>query len=227
MSDEKISLNLLNESLDRVGKRQMEAGDLKKFVIETLKHETKMLQERKKEYDNEEISENEINNFEFYNDGYHTGIYIKLKDENIYSLGKDKDGEDIQVIQMVKKDPKTKEAILDENGDEILTNRCRMKIKSRLGGVGIFLGKNKLESLESGDNKHYVLVGGMTITNIVANPKSQNREDMYHKVKEEGIKYSGRTFTFNLWQIAEIFKKGKNLAYKVDFDCNWKEDDAE
>lgn len=206
-----ISLDLLSESLERVGKREMAKENLEEFVKSVLQHETEMLKKRTKMYSEGEIAENEINTYPFFNDGYHFGVFIHLKDENIYSLGKDDNGEDLAIKQLPKK--KNNEVVRDEDGNIVYTDRCYMRLKTRIGGMSVFLGINKAESLE--DDKHFVLVGGMSESYAVANSTE------FHKQKEDGVEYSRTYYTLNCWQIAKVEKKGKGINIKTDYECNW------
>jgi hypothetical protein len=212
-----ISLDLLNESLGRVGKRTLPKDELREFVMETLQHETAKLTERQELFDNGEIKENEINNFPFHTDGYHYGIYLHLTEDAIADM-RGEDGETIQVRQFPKK--KNGEIVYDEEGNEVMSERCLMRLKTRKGYMSCFLGLSKAEFLDT-DN-HYVLVGGLTKKWLVANSDSSN-SDNYHAEKKEDVNYTDRpSLTFNLWQIAQIKKKGKGISIILP-ELNWDE----
>lgn len=210
-----ISLDLLNDSLSRVGKKELEAEELKAFALDTLRHETKNLKERAAMCESDEIKENDINKFDFFTDKYHYGVFIQLSDDALYSVGKDKDGNDTQVKQLPKKVKGIEER--DADGEIILTDRCYMRLKTRVGGMSVFLGLDKVGYLDT--EKAYVLIGGMTSSHKVAN------SDEFHKEKKKGIEYSNTYYTFNLWQITQITKKGKAINVNTNFDCNWKKEE--
>jgi hypothetical protein len=214
-------LAILNQSLELVGKRELGAEELKKFVQETLRHDVKEITLRTAMFNNKELeNEREVNNFPFYGDGYRSGIFIQLKDDNIFTL-RDDDGNDIQVKQLFKKD-KNGDYVLDNNGEMTPTGRCYMRLKARTGFMSVFIGLSKAEALD--ENKYYVLVGGISTQWKVANTD----EDTYHKKKETGLEYTDfPSYTLNVWQIGEI-KKVKGGKVKILLpDCNWKQEEAE
>jgi hypothetical protein len=196
MTQKEVSLDLLNQSLDRVGKREMEKDDLLEFAEDTLSHETQKIKERTKMYQDGEIKENEINQFGFYNDGYHYGVFIKLVDDNIYKI----DGDD--VMQLPKK--KDGELERDDNGDIIYTDRCLMRLKTRAGAMSVFLGIDKVQAISNEEKtNHFVLVGGISES-----------------------EYKGRKqYTLNCWQIVSVRQRGKTIQYDADYNCNWDEDE--
>ncbi len=207
-----INLDLLNESLERVGKRELTKEDLQKFVIETLKHEINTLNERKKAYENGEIEEIEINDFPFYTDGYRSGILIKITDENIIPF-RNEDGDEIQVLVLYKKD-KDGQYQRDKNGNLIATDRCLMRLKTRKGFMSVFIGRSKVEELSEGE--FYVLVGGLSEQWKVANSEE------YHRRKQDGVEYLERPYyTLNVWQIAHITKSGNKVKINLP-EVNWK-----
>jgi hypothetical protein len=213
-----INLDLLNESLDRVGKRELPEKELRDFIVEVLKHETHNLKERKQMFVEKKIVENDINNFEYFNDGYRCGVFIKMTEDAIMTFkSKDEKGNinetDIKVL--FKKD-KQAQYMRDDKGDFIPTDRCVMRLKCRLGFTGIFLGREKAEQLEKDES--YVLVGGMSLQWKVANAT----EDIYHKKKEANTEYGDKpSYTLNLWQLGHIVLKNKKLIIELPA-CNWK-----
>jgi len=218
-------LAILNQSLELVGKRELGADELRKFILDTLRHDVKEITIRTQMFKNKELdNEREINNFGFYEDGYRSGIFIQLKDENIFTL-KDDDGNDIQVKQLYKKDGNG-DYVFDNNGEMIPTGRCYMRIKARTGFMSVFIGLSKADALDT--DKYYVLVGGLSTQYSVANPISDENHDKYHKKKVAGIEYTDfPSYTLNMWQLGEI-KKLKGGKVKILLpDCNWKEDETE
>jgi len=213
-------LSLLTQSLDLVGKRELPPKQLKEFALKTLKHEAKELTNRREMFDNKELeNEVDINNFPFYTDGYRVGIFIELNEENIF-LFRDKDGNEIQVMQLYKKD-KDKQYVRDDNSELIPTGRCLMRIKARRGFMGFFIGLSKVEALD--EEQFYVLVGGLSTQYKIAN--SDEDQKNYHRKKEEGVEYTDfPSFTLNVWQIAEVKNKGGKIKI-ITPECNWKEEE--
>jgi len=214
-------LSILNQSLDLVGKRELAQEQLQEFIRKTLEHEVKELTFRRESFNKKELeNETKINDFEFYSDGYRVGVFIELKEDNILPF-KDEDGNDIQVMQLFKKN-KDKEFVLDENEKKIPTGRCIMKIKTRKGYMSIFIGLKKVEAI---DQEHfYVLVGGMSTKWKVANSEEYEK----HSKKKEGVEYTDYPeYTLNAWQLGEIAKtKGGKLKI-ITPDVNWKKEEEE
>lgn len=196
MAKKEVSLDLLNQSLDRVGKREMRKSDLLEFAEDTLAHDTQKIKERTLMYQNGEIKETEINQFGFFNDGYHFGVYIELIDDNIYQInGKD-------VIVLPKKEDG--ELVRDDNGEIVYTDRCLMALKTRAGRTSVFLGLSKVDTISTEEKtNHFVLIGSIT-------------EDEYKGQKQ---------YTLNCWQVVSIQQRGSNLKYNADYECNWSDDE--
>jgi len=213
-------LSILNQSLDLVGKRELAEDQLQEFITKTLKHEVKEFTSRRDMFNKKELeNEAQINDFEFYSDGYRVGVFIELKEDNIIPF-KDENGDDIQVMQLFKK--KDKEFVLDEDGKKIPTGRCIMKIKTRKGYMSIFIGLRKVEAI---DQEHfYVLVGGMSTKWKVANSEEYEK----HTKKKEGVEYTDYPeYTLNAWQFGEIAKtKGGKLKIMTP-DVNWKQEEED
>ena len=208
-------LQILNNNLELVGKRELPKDKLEEFINQTLRHDVNESKIRREMFNNKELeNEVDINNFPFYTDGYRTGIFIKLIQDNIFTM-RDDEGNEIQVRQLYKKDRSTKEYIYDAEGELIPTGRCLMRIKGRRGFMGVFIGLSKAEAINEGS--FYVFVGGLTTQYKVA-----NSDDEYHKKKEDGVEYTDfPSFTINVWQIGEIKKtKGGKLRILLP-DCNW------
>ena len=216
-------LKILNASLDLVGKRELDADGLREFVENTLRHDVKEITLRTEMFKNKELeNEIEINHFPFHSDGYRTGVFIQLKEENIFTL-KDDDGNDIQVKQLYKKDQQGDYA-LDNNGEMISTGRCFMRIKARTGFMSLFIGLSKADAIDM--EKFYVLVGGLTTQWTVANPIDNDNANKYHKKKVKDVEYTDYpSYTLNVWQIGEV-KRTKGGKMKILLpDCNWKQDE--
>jgi len=216
MSEDMITL--LNQSLDLVGKRDLPKEQLEEFILKTLEHETKEITIRKEMFKNEELeNELDINNFPFFTDGYRTGIFIVLKEDNIYKF-RDKNGDEIQVMQLYKKD-KDKQYVRDNDGELVSTGRCLMRIKARRGFMGVFIGLSKVQAID--EDNFYVLVGGLS-----TQYKVDNADDEYHKKKQEGVEYTDfPSYTINVWQVGEV-KRTKGGKIKIVLpDCNWKEEE--
>lgn len=211
-------LEILNKSLDLVGKRELSETQLEEFIKKTLKYEVKEFTNRRAMFENKEIeNEIDINNFPFYTDGYRVGVFIELSEDNIFTL-RDDEGNDIQVRKLYKKD-KDGEYVRDKDGELVATERCLMRIKARRGFMGVFIGLGKVEAMD--EDHYYVLVGGLTTQWKVANTEVE-----FHKKKEAGVEYTDfPSFTLNVWQIGEIRKtKGGKLKILLP-ECNWKQED--
>ena len=213
-------LTILNQSLDLVGKRELPKKQLSEFIKKTLQHEVKEIAVRREMFNNKELkNEIEINNFPFYTDGYRTGVFIELNDENIFTLRDDENNE-IQVRQLYKKDKNGE--YIKEDGKKVPTGRCLMRIKARRGFMSFFLGLSKVEAMD--EEHYYVLVGGLTTKWKVAN--SDDDAKNYHKKKETGIEYNDfPSFTLNAWQIGEVIRTKGGKIKIITPDCNWKEDE--
>jgi len=208
-------LAILTESFARVGKRYLNTEELSKFIMDTLQHEALNLKERTKLYEKEEIIENEINTFDFFNDGYRYGVFIHLTDDNTLTAGYDDDNEPVKAKELFKKD-RDGEFMYDDDGDKISTKRALMRFKSRMGSMGIFISLSMFKELEK--DHYYVFVGSL---------QTQWKDldsNKYVKEKEDGIKYSDPTFTLNIWQFGEIVKKGQKLAISMP-EVNFKREE--
>lgn len=213
-------LQILNRSLDLVGKRELPEEQLKEFIKDCLQYEVKELEKRREMFNNKELeNEIDINNFPFYTDGYRVGIFIELNEDNIFTF-RDKDGNEIQVMQLYKKD-KNKQLLRDKDGNLISTGRCLMRIKARRNFMGVFLGLSKAEAMDT--DHYYVLVGGLSTQYKVA-----NSEDDYHKKKEEGVEYTDfPSFTINVWQLGEVVTTKSGKLKILLPECNWKTEEEE
>lgn len=211
---EEIDLSLLSESFKRVGKRLLEKDELKQFVLNTLQHEIANLKERTVQFNNKQIKEIEINEFEFFNDGYRYGIIIHMIDDNIYNASRKKDGTPVQVKRLYKYGKDGKHLIV--NGKKVPTKRLLMRIKSRRGSMGLFIGQNKVNYIDK--DKHYVLIGGLQT-------QWKNKETGNYEDKKKGQEYEDRpNLTLNVWQIANFEKKGKGITLDIP-DLNWEKEE--
>jgi hypothetical protein len=214
-------LKILNDSLEMVGKRELDVEPLREFVLNVLQHDVKEIIIRGEMFRNKELeNEAQINNFPFFTDGYRTGVFIQLKEENIFTL-KDDGGNDIQVKQLYKKN-KNGDYVLGNDGELTPTGRCYMRLKSRCGFMSVFIGLSKAEALDEG--KFYVLVGGLSTQYKVANTDEQT----YHKKKEEGVEYTDfPSHTLNVWQIGEVVRTKSGKIKILLPECNWKQEETE
>nr|BDI55173.1 MAG: hypothetical protein [uncultured archaeon] len=213
-------LTILNQSLDLVGKRELSETQLREFIKKAREHEKKEYINRRDMFNNKEIeNEIDINNFPFHTDGYRVAIFIKLTDENIFTLRDDENNE-IQVRQLYKKDKDGE--YIKKDGELVPTERCLMRIKARRGFMSFFIGLSKVEAMDK--EHYYVLVGGLTTQWKVAN--SDDDPKNYHKKKEDGIEYMNfPSFTLNVWQIGEVIRTKGGKIKIITPDCNWKEDE--
>jgi hypothetical protein len=195
-------LAIITESFDRVGKRWLNEEELKKFATNTLEHEALNLKERTKLYQEKEIDEKDINVFDFYSDGYRTGVFIYLSDDNTLTAGYDTNNQPVKAKQLYKKEKG--ELLYDDDGNAIPTGRILMRFKSRRGGMGVFISNSLFEEIEK--DKYYVFVGSLQTQykNLDTNKYVKNRT-------EDG-NYSDPSFTLNIWQLASIVKKGQSIA---------------
>ena len=228
MSSEKIDLSLISSSLKRVGKNELPVEELKDFVMETLKYESMMLSEREAMVTEGELKESEINNFDFYTNEHQTGVLIQLTEEHMYSVSI-KDGKPVYARTLFKKD-KDGEFLEDEDGNKIPTGRVFMRLKSRRGGMGLFISTPKFEELDK--EGYVVLVGKLQTqyknltTNKYRTESQMNVEISY--AEEHGLildDYSEfPSFSHNVWQIGKIKQKGKTISLDLP-DCNWKQEE--
>lgn len=200
-------LKLMKEAIDRSGKRYFDEDELKQFAEETIIHEIETLKERREMYKNEEISKTAINNFDFFNDGYHYGIFMEVKDDNVLPATYDDEDEPVYAMQLYKK--KDGELVLNENGEPIAKEQLLTAWKTRKGRLGMFIGTEKYNLLVEGEGETWIFVGG--ITTQYKNLTTGN----YDKVKNETDKYGGESYTMNCWQIVKIKTKGKKIVYET------------
>lgn len=187
----KDDLSLIKDALERVGKRELPTGELLKFCKEAFLYDKAKITERLAMFENEEIEEKEINKFEFHSDGYRTAIYVEFNEDNLLILGRNEDGEEINIMP------------IDDEG-----TRFRLVIRTRRGNVTIFLGLGWVNTLVEAAEKtpRLILSGGLQT-------KWKNvRTQLYDKVKDEDEEYYDfPNFTFNIWQATQIIRKGKNM----------------
>ena len=226
-----INLNLMRESIKRAGNKTLTEEELKVFILETIQHESKNLRERIKKAEEGEIKEGEINDFPFYTDGVRVGVLIEMSDENVLPATSklDEDGEPTLFMPLYKKN-KDGEYIYDDNGNAISTGRILMRIKTRNGNMGLFVGETKFE--EFVEDKFFVLIGTLKTQYKNLNTNKYVSESQMLKqidyAKENGLlpdEYSAfKTYSLNVFQIGEVIQSGKNIKVKMP-KCNWKNGD--
>lgn len=195
MKIQNLNLEIFDEALERVGKREMKESDLLEFVKELLVHETTNLRERLKEFNDEKIEEKDINIFDFYSDGYHFGVLAHFNNDNLLTLEREKQ-DDGSVIEVKAK-------FVDEDG-----KRVRLVLRSRKGLMTIFTSTvwfNTINELMD-TSEHFVLVGGLTTK------YKNSRTQEWEKVKSKDEEYFDmENYTFNIWQVVQLVKKGKSI----------------
>ena len=225
---ERIDLGLISNSLKRVGRNELTVEELKEFVMEVLKYETHMLAEREKMVSEGGIIESEINIFDFYTNNHQTGVLIRLNEENMYSVSI-KNGKPVYAKKLFKRG-KDREFLEDEEGNKIPTGRVFMRLKTRRGGMGLFISTPKFEEL---DKDGYVVLVGKLQTQFknLTTDKYRSQKQMEQEIKyaeehdlipDEYTEYP--SFSHNVWQIAKIQQKGKNISMDLP-DCNWKKEE--
>jgi len=199
MKIQNLDLEIFEEALERVGKREMTEPKLLEFVKDVVVHETTNLKERLALFNEEKIEENEVNAFEFFSDGYHFGILAHFNNDNLLTLEREKQ-EDGSIIEVKAK-------FVDTDG-----KRVRLVLRSRKGLVTIFTSTAWFNTInELTDNsEHFVLVGSL------ATKYKNSRTQKWEKVKEEGEEYfEMENYTFNIWQVVQLLKKGKSIDLVV------------
>jgi hypothetical protein len=223
-----ISLNLMRESIKRAGNRLLTEEELREFILATVNYESEKIKERMALYEAGDIKENEINEFEFYTDGKRHGIFIETVDENILPASKnevDEDGDPLLFMILYKKDKYG-------NKTDEPTGRILMRIKSRLGSMGIFIGQSKFEELI--EDKFFVLVGNIKkqfMNNTTQKWESESQRQKNLKYAEDNNlipdDYSlFPSYSLNVVQLGEVLQSGKNLKVRMP-KCNWKNGDEE
>jgi hypothetical protein len=224
---EKIDLGLISNSLKRVGRNELTVEELKEFVMETLKYESHMLKTREQMLSDKEIIESKINEFDFYTDDHRTGVLIQLKEEHMYSVSI-KDGKPVFAKALFKK--KDGNFVVDDDGNKVPTGRVFMRLKTRRGGMALFISTPKFDAMDQ--DGYVVLIG-----KLQEQYKNLTTDKYLSKVNmEKEITYSEEhdlvpdnyteapSFSLNLWQIAKISQKGKSISLDLP-DCNWKKED--
>lgn len=193
---ENLDIGIIEDALDRVGKRELPEEELLEFAKECLLYEKKMLNKRTKMFSDDEIEEKEINQFDFHNDdGYRYGVWVKFNNDSLLTLEREKD-DDGNIIE-IKAKP------VDVDG-----KRIRLVIGTRKGLMTVFLGMDWFDIINDllDKSEDFVLVGGLTI-------KWKNRRTQeWTETKEEKEEYYEREgYTYNLWQFVQIIKTGKGV----------------
>lgn len=198
---ENIDLDIIKRSLKRVGKQELVEAELFKFAKETLIHEQEKTVSQEALYEEKEIEENEINQFAFHDDGYRTGILAEFSEKNLLTISRDKD--EFGVITEYKAQP------IGEDG-----TRIRLVLITRRGYMTIFTSSSWLETIneaaEKNKSENFILVGSLKT-------KYKNkRTQQYDSFKQENEEYHLiENYTFNLWQLIQIIKKGKSAFLKI------------
>jgi len=198
MKFKNLDLNIVKEALERVGKRELKEEALLLFAKETVLHELTGLNHRTILWENDEIDEEEINNFDFYNEKvYRYGILHEFNEENLVTLEREKDEETGEITE-------TKAKLVDEAGKLV-----RIVLITRLGWVTMFLSTNWFNTINEVSDKsdNFIFVGGLSTKykNISAGT--------YDKVKNEDDEYSEfANYTFNIWQLVQLIQNKDGSA---------------
>jgi len=201
---EKNVLEVLKGAYERVGKTELPEDELIEFIMETINHETQIITEREEMFQKKEIAENQINLFDYHTDGYRSGIFAQFSKENLFEfVPKDEDGNVIEGGERTQAKP------IDDD-----KTRYLIRLRTRTGFMGIFLGVEKLQELakylKTEEGFMVILVGGMSrqFKNLTTGE--------YDKTREEGENYSEIiSYTLNLWQFGVLEVKGKQLQIVI------------
>lgn len=218
----KINLGLIKSQAKGRRKTDLPKEELKKFITNVLIYESSNAEGRQEAYDNGDISEKEINEYDFYHEEGLTGIIIQLSKKNVLPVSFKK-GETNFILEFYKKDRNTNEFIYDDNGDKILLNQILMKVQSRKGPVSLFVSRIKArEMLMDIDGRILVLTGRLSEKYYDLESKD------YVSKKEEGKKYGDFvSYTLNVRQIGEIQMKTDGETIKKIYlpEVNWKKEE--
>lgn len=187
-----LDLKIIKEAIERVGKRELKEEPLLLFAKECVLHELAGLNHRTLMWENDEIDEDEINNFDFYEEkGYRYGILHEFNEENLLTLEREKDEETGEIVE-------TKAKVVDEAGKLV-----RIVLITRAGWVTVFLSTNWFNTINDASDKSdtFIFVGG-----LVTKYKNLTTGD-YDKVKDADDEYAEfKNYTFNLWQLVQLIK---------------------
>jgi len=191
MKIDNIDLSKFDETIAKAGVVELKEDDLMEFAANTLMYEMNL-------EDKEELDDDMKRKLEFYNNGKQYGLYIKLNEDNLMVLETEDDDEGNKI--------KIRAKLVKGEGDQ----RIRLVIRTRRSWVGCFLGIRYFTLLNelSDSSESFIWVGGLQTQ--YKNLRSQEYEKDSELDPDE--RYSDfPTFTFNLWQIVHITKKGKSL----------------
>lgn len=196
---ENIDWDKIDQALERVGRRELSDEDLTKFAIETLEYEAEKIEERTEMFENEEIEEKDINNFDFYSDGYRFGIHAVVNNENLLTLDREKTESGLLEEVKVK--------FVDEE-----QTRVRFVLITRRGYVTVFTTVAWFDAMNDllEKSQRFVFSGGLTVQ------YKNKRTQKFEKDMREGEEYYDLlNFTFNLWQMVQIYRKGKIMNLRI------------
>ena len=187
-----IDLKIVKEALERVGKRELKEDALLQFAAETVKHEIGGLNHRTLMWENDEIDEDQINEFDLYNEkDYRTGILHEFDQDNLLTLEREKDEESGEIVEIKAK-------TVGEDGKLV-----RIVLITRLGWITMFLSTNWFNTINDASDKStaFIFVGSLST-------KYKNlTTGEYDKVKDEEDEYAEfNNYTFNLWQLVQLVK---------------------
>ena len=196
-----LDLSVIKEAIERVGKRELKEEALLLFAKEAVIYELAGLNQRTLMWENDEIDEDQINNFDFYNEkGYRYGILQEFNEENLLTLEREKDEETDEITEIKAK-------LVGENGKLV-----RIVLVTRAGWVTMFLSTNWFNTINEAADKSdtFVFIGG-----LVTKYKNLTTGN-YDRVKDEDDEYAEfKNFTFNLWQLVQIIKNKDGSAELV------------
>lgn len=201
MKIKNVDLSVIKEAIERVGKRELKEEALLLFAKEAVIYELAGLSNRTLMWENEEIDESEINDFDFYNEkGYRFGILQEFNEENLLTLEREKDEETDEITEVKAK-------MVGENGKLV-----RIVLITRAGWVTMFLSTNWFNTINDATDKSdtFVFIGG-----LVTKYKNLTTGN-YDRVKDEDDEYAEfKNFTFNLWQLVQVIKNKDGSAELV------------
>jgi len=141
---------------------------------------------------NDEIDEDQINEFDLYNEkDYRTGILHEFDQDNLLTLEREKDEESGEIVEIKAK-------TVGEDGKLV-----RIVLITRLGWITMFLSTNWFNTINDASDKStaFIFVGSLST-------KYKNlTTGEYDKVKDMDDEYAEfNNYTFNLWQLVQLIK---------------------
>lgn len=214
-----INLGLI-KSQAKGKKTDLDRDDLEKFILDTLTYESINAEARQKLYDEGEIKEKNINDFDFYTEDGLTGIIVHLIKNNMLFVSYN-DGDPLFILEMYKKNKKTKDFITDEDGEKILTNQVLLKIQSRKGPVSLFISRSKALEIIEVDGRVFVLTGRIQAKYFNLDTKK------YVTEQKEDVNYGDyESYTLNVQQIGEVQMKANGDIKGIFLpEVNWKKEE--